>query len=233
MSSTDLPVPGGGDARLNPAELHEVPFRRAPFGRRGFDEEHVRAFLFQVEAELVRMLNERAALEDEVTRLRERLSGESKDAGTARPGDAHVQAVRILSKAQQTADQYVNDAERYSRELAEDARRHRDEILAEARSRAALVLEEAHQKATTAAESVGNSSRPMSGDERRELEREIAYLQTFSDVYRNHLRSYLEALLRNVEEWERAQRASLAASRTERPRDPSPTPPDLGPGKPG
>jgi hypothetical protein len=41
------------------------------------------------------------------------------------------------------------------------------------------------------------------------MEREIAYLRTYSDVYRTHLRSYLEALLRNVDEWESSERASL------------------------
>ena len=42
---------------------------------------------------------------------------------------------------------------------------------------------------------------------RSDLRAELAYLRTFSDVYRNHLRAYLEALLRNVEEWERGPQA--------------------------
>ena len=61
-----------------------------------------------------------------------------------RPEDGHVQAVQILSKAQQTADRYVADAQQYSRALAEDARRHRDQVLAEAQASAKRVLEEAH-----------------------------------------------------------------------------------------
>ncbi len=36
-------------------------------------------------------------------------------------------------------------------------------------------------------------------------------------MYRNHLRAYLEALLRNVEEWERAEKSSLAAARADLP----------------
>ena len=46
---------------------------------------------------------------------------------------------------------------------------------------------------------------------RQELERELAYLRTYSEVYRTHLRSYLEALLRNVDEWEHSERAALTS----------------------
>lgn len=194
-----------GVSRLTPAEVQSVTFRRAPLGRRGLDEEQVRAFLMQVEQELVTVLNEKAAMSEEVHRLRR--SG--AQAG-AQPEDAHIQAVRILSRAQQTADEYVADAERYSRELAEDARRNRDEILADAKNRAVHVLEEAHRQAQAAASSVVHSAAPMTGEERRDLEREIAYLRTFADIYRTHLRSYLEALLRNVEEWERSERHNVA-----------------------
>ncbi|MCO6011267.1 DivIVA domain-containing protein [Actinoallomurus purpureus] len=204
--------------RLTPAELQAVSFQRAPLGRRGFDEEQVRAFLRQVEQELVRVLNEKAALENEVSRLRDRLTGSPPGASVVQPEDAHIQAVRILSNAQQTADQYVADAQRYSREIAEEARRGRDEILSDAQSRAVLVLEEAHRQASNAADAVAPSTEPMSGDERRDLEREIAYLRTFSDVYRTHLRSYLEALLRNVEEWAISERDSLPGARSALPR---------------
>ena len=46
---------------------------------------------------------------------------------------------------------------------------------------------------------------------------ELACLRTFSDVYRNHLRAYLEALLRNVAEWERAEKSFPAAVRADLP----------------
>lgn len=198
--------------RLTPAELQHVTFRRAPLGRRGVDEDQVRAFLRYVEHELVRILNEKAAMQNEVIRLRDRITGKAPGAAPPEAEDAHIQAVRILSKAQETAEHYVADAQRYSREVAEEARRGRDEILAEAKARAVLVLDEAHREASTAAEQVRTYTEPMSGDERRDLEREIAYLRTFSDVYRTHLRTYLEALLRNVEEWEHSERDSLPSS---------------------
>jgi DivIVA domain-containing protein len=210
------------DNRLTPDAVQAVTFPSARLGRRGLDEEHVRAFCGQVERELVRLFNERTALADEVQRLRRRvlgLSGGDAEAGY-RQDDAHVQAVRILSKAQQTADNYVADAQEYSRQLAQDARRRRDEILTEASKHAAVMLEEAHVEASRAAEAALAAPVTKPDADRRELEAELAYLRTFSEVYRTHLHAYLDALLRNVEEWERAEKTSLATARTSPPRLP-------------
>lgn len=218
------------DNRLTPDAVQAVTFPSARLGRRGLDEEHVRAFCGQVERELVKLFNERTALADEVQRLRRRvlgLSGDDAEAGY-RQDDAHVQAVRILSKAQQTADNFVADAQDYSRQLAQDARRRRDEILTEARKHAAVMLEEAHTEASSAAEAALVAPATQPDADRRELEAELAYLRTFSDVYRTHLHAYLDALLRNVEEWERAEKTSLAATRGSLPRlphHPQPPPP--------
>ncbi|HEY7147136.1 MAG TPA: DivIVA domain-containing protein [Streptosporangiaceae bacterium] len=208
-----MTVIAGTSRRLTPGKVQAVAFPAARLGRRGYDEEHVRAFCGQVEAELVRLLNEKTALEEEVQRLRQRvLGGTGPDDGAGyRREDAHIQAVRVLSKAQQTADSYVADAQDYSRQLAHDARRRRDEILAEARTHAAHVMEEAHSQASTAAAAAMSGPAEVPAADRRELEAELAYLRTFCDVYRTHLRAYLDALLRNVEEWERAEKSSLSA----------------------
>ncbi len=210
------------DNRLTTDAVQAVAFPSARLGRRGLDEEHVRAFCGQVERELVRLFNERTALADEVQRLRRRvlgLSGGDAEAGY-RQDDAHVQAVRILSKAQQTADNYVADAQEYSKQLAQDARRRRDEILTEARKHAAVMLEEAHVEASHAAEAALAAPMTKPDADRRELDAELAYLRTFTEVYRAHLHAYLDALLRNVEEWERAETASLAIASTSLPRLP-------------
>jgi cell division septum initiation protein DivIVA len=197
--------------RLTPAAVRETRLKRAPLGRRGIDEEQVNLFLAEVERELVLLFNERTELQNEVTRLRQRLLHveQSGAPGSAlavvpNPEDASVQAVKILAKAQQTADEYVSDAEDYSRQLAEDARRHYEEIMSEARERARALVDGSHQRASRAAEAAVG---PLAGGggERGDLESEVAYLRTFSQVYRVHLRSYLEALLRNVDEWERAE----------------------------
>jgi DivIVA domain-containing protein len=229
-----MPVTSRTDNRLTPDTVQSVTFPSARLGRRGLDEEHVWAFCGQVERELVRLFNERTTLTDEVQRLRRRVLGlTGDDAGSGyRPDDAHVQAVRILSKAQQTADRYVADAQEYSRQLTQDARRRRDEILSEARSHAAAMLDEAHGEASRAAEAALTAplaaGQTQPGTDRGELEAELVYLRTFSDVYRTHLHAYLDALLRNVEEWERAEQISLDAARASLPgppHHPQPSPP--------
>jgi DivIVA domain-containing protein len=233
-----MPVISRTDNRLTPDAVQSVTFPPARLGRRGLDEEHVWAFCGQVERELVRLFNERTTLTDEVQRLRRRVLGlTGDDAGSGyRPDDAHVQAVRILSKAQQTADRYVADAQEYSRQLAQDAQRRRDEILSEAKSHAAAMLDEAHDEAhgeasraaeaALAAPPVVSATQPDA--DRGELEAELVYLRTFSDVYRTHLHAYLDALLRNVQEWERAEKTSLDAARASlpgQPHHPQPSPP--------
>jgi DivIVA domain-containing protein len=221
-----MPVTTGTEDRLTPDAVQAVTFPSARLGRRGLDEEHVRAFCGQVERELVRLFNERTSLADEVQRLRRRVLGLSGDDGGNgyQQDDAHVQAVRILSKAQQTADRYVADAQEYSRQLAQDARRRRDEILAEAKTHAARMIEDSHGEASRAAEAALAAPAGEPASDRRELEAELAYLRTFSDVYRTHLHAYLDALVRNVEEWERAEKTSLAAARSGLPRYPLPAP---------
>jgi DivIVA domain-containing protein len=218
----------GTDHRLTPDAVQAVTFPSARLGRRGLDEEHVRAFCGQVERELVRLFKERTSLTDEVQRLRHRVLGLSRDESGSgyRPDNAHVQAVRILSNAQQTADRYVAEAQQYSRQLAEDARRRRYEILAEAKSHAALMLEEAHGEASRAAEAALAAPVTQASADRREVEAELAYLRTFSNVYRKHLHAYLDALLRNVEQWEQAEKTSLPSVVVQLPRLPQyPQPP--------
>lgn len=135
------------DNRLTPDAVQAVAFPAARIGRRGLDEEHVRAFCAQVERELVKLLNERTRLATEVQRLRRRVLGLSGGEGGVehQRSDANLQAVRILSEAQQIADRYVADAQAYSAQLAAEAQRRRDEMLAEARSRAEVLLEQAQQ----------------------------------------------------------------------------------------
>jgi DivIVA domain-containing protein len=215
------------EQRLTPDVVQAVAFRTARLGRRGFDEEHVRAFCQQVEEELVMLLNERTGLREEVNRLRRRVLGISADDGEAgyRRDDGHIQAVGILSRAQQTANHYVAEAQEYSRRLAEDARRRRDEILAEARSHADLVLEEAHREASRAAQAA-MATAPVAESEGSsgELEAGLAYLRTFSDVYRTHLRAHLDALVRDVDQWEHAENSSLSAARVDVPHPTKPGP---------
>ncbi|KAB8197154.1 DivIVA domain-containing protein [Nonomuraea phyllanthi] len=198
--------------RLTPAELRAVVFRRAPLGKRGLDEHQVNSLLDRVEAELVRLTQEKRALETEVELLRdsaarqpepvapprEEPAARPQETGLARVDqaehaasrsvagrvqEAHVYAASLLSQAQQTADQYIKDAQRYSRELIEDALLKRGTILSNAA---------AEGDRTVGVDAVGQ---------------EIARLRTANQTYRGKLRDYFELMLMNLDEWETAEGA--------------------------
>lgn len=200
--------------RMSPEELETVTFPTSRLGRRGFEEGPVREFLNAVHTEFVRLMNERTSLWQEVQRLRRRIiAGEADgDSQTVLFGeaDAHIHAVRILSTAQVTADRYVADAQDYSSRLTEEASLRRDEIMQDAQQYSDMLLEDAHTKAREAAVSALNlAAAPQSDEQQRAAQAELAYLRTYSDVYRAHLRAYTEGILRGIEEWERKEAASL------------------------
>ncbi len=196
--------------RLTPDQLRAVTFPLTRWGRHGFEEEPVRVFLADVHAEMIRLINERASLWQEVQRLRRRILGKENgtDAVLFGQDDAHVHAVRILSSAQRTADRYVADAQAYSGRLTEEARVRRDEIMGQAQQHADLLLEEAQARARAAAVDAMNHDGlpPQTDQERRAVHAELAYLRTFSEVYRQHLKIYTEDVLRTIEAWESKER---------------------------
>jgi DivIVA domain-containing protein len=201
-------------SRMSPEELQTVTFPLSRLGRRGYDEDSVREFLRKVHGQYVRLMNERTSLWQEVQKLRRRIiSGPvNGDANGALFGESegHVHAVRVLSAAQVTADRYVADAQAYSSRLTEEARMRRDEIMQDAQRYSDMVLEEAHAKARDAAVSALNTAPPpQTHQEQQAAHAELAYLRTYSDVYRAHLRAYTEGILRGIEEWERKEAISL------------------------
>ena len=205
--------------RLTPEDLQAVTFPLSRLGRRGYDEDHVRTFLQDVERELVTLLNEKVSLWNEVERLRKRIMGmkSSGDGVLFGREDAHIHAVRFLSNAQLTADRYVVDAQAYSHRLTEEARTRRDEILSEAQQHADMVLEEASSRAREAALATLNAPPvpPQMEADRSALKAELAYLRTFGEVYRTHLRAYTEGMLRSIAEWERNEAGAIQQASAE------------------
>jgi cell division septum initiation protein DivIVA len=195
--------------------VRSAAFTPTRLGRRGIDESEVRAFCEWIADGLGMLINDNNMHQAEIMRLRDRLLGKGRTG--IQPEDAHVQAVQVLSKAQQTADRYVADAQEYSRELAGDARLRRDEILREAKVRASMILEDAHTTATQAADAARDTPEPLPAAERQDLQAEIAYLRTFSDVCRTHLRAYLESLTRSIDEWEHAEHNGTLTARHPHP----------------
>lgn len=193
-----MSVMSRAEQRLTPDGVQAVSFRSAHLGRRGFDEDHVRAFCHQVQDELVRLVSERTALQEEVSRLRRHILGHSSEDdgfGSSR-ADAHLQAVSILHRAEQTADHYVAEAQEYSRHVTRDAQRRRDGMVAGVRANLDRVIEQAHDEACRAARTaLAPATSPAAV---REVRAELAYLRTFGDVYTERLRACLDDLLRDT-----------------------------------
>src|SRR6476469_1863210 len=190
---------------LTPADLQNVRFTRASMMRPGYVDTEVDRVLSRVAEELGRLYAAKAALRDEVRSLQAQVDG------VVVPEAPSEQAVRILSSAQQTADNYGAEAEEFSRQVTHDARVEYEEMTREARETAGAILQAAHEAAGT----IGHtSSSAAPGDEGgrtvEELQDQIAYLRTFGQSVRVQLRSYLEALISDVEaEWGRADPNAL------------------------
>ena len=203
--------------RLTPAAVHGVRFSRASRMHPGYADTEVDAFRGRVELELQRLTAEKAELREQVHALRRAAEAREADAQAAAreapaPEEVPVQAVHILAAAQQTADQYVAEAEDFSRRIAGEAREHYEQVVQQARAEADTVLREAASLAAVAREAV-----PGPGQDARDVQEEVAYLKAFGQACRTQLRSYLEALLDDVErEWGRADPQAVAA-RTHRP----------------
>jgi DivIVA domain-containing protein len=180
------------ESRLTPDKLQNVTFPATRLGRRGYEEEPVNQFMRQVHGEFVRLVTERASLWQDVQQLRRRMLG-------TEPGEGDENAARL-----------GEGEDRAARTGEAAARVQVVQILREAQERSSFILEDAHEKARDAAVTALNSTLPPQTDsERRATKAELAYLRTYSRVYREHLRAYTEGVLRGIEDWERKEAASL------------------------
>jgi DivIVA domain-containing protein len=220
MTTTEEHGTADGERRLTATDVRDVRFTRGTVLRPGYNEAEVDRFLSRVGTELSRLITEKGELRDQVHALREQLSG------VQTPEAPSDQAVRILATAQQTADNYVAEAEEFSRQMTSDARLQYEERLREARQNAGAIIQAAQE---AAAKMVAEGLPPgealgAAGPTPEQLEEQVNYLKAFGQAVRVQLRSYLEALLADVEaEWGRADPAALPAA-PERPLAVGPAP---------
>jgi DivIVA domain-containing protein len=202
--TTDHNAAPPAERGLTPADLQSVRFTRASMLRPGYVDTEVDRVLARVAEELGRLYSEKAALRDQVRSLQAQVEG------AVIPEAPSDQAVRILSTAQQTADNYVAEAEEFSRQITHDARVEYEEMTREARENAGAIIQAAQEAAARIGSSPGSASADDGGRTVEELQEQIAYLKTFGQSVRVQLRSYLEALISDVEaEWGRADPAAL------------------------
>jgi DivIVA domain-containing protein len=191
--------------RLAPADIHDVRFSSGTMMRPGYSAAEVDRFLARTAQELARLHAEKAELRDQVRAL----SADAERVVQEAPSD---QAVRLLATAQQTADQYVAEAEDFSRQMSADARSRYEEELRNAREQAGAIIQAAQEAASRmVAEGETPAGEPdPAGMTKEQLEEQVAYLRAFAQACRVQLRSYLEALLTDVEnEWGRANPGGL------------------------
>ncbi|RBY89491.1 DivIVA domain-containing protein [Blastococcus sp. TF02A-30] len=228
MTSTE----NGSSRRISPADVQDVRFDRGTMLRPGYSEDQVDRFLNRLGEELARLHAEKAELRDRVHALQAQVEGAAEA-----PLPPSEQAVRLLATAQQTADAYVAEAEDFSRQVTADARAQHEEQLRHARETAGAIIQAAQEAATRMTAEAGPAAAP-SGLTPQELEDQVAYLKAFAQACRVQLRSYLEALLTDVEnEWGRADPGALPQPPGRAPNRPAPAanvarelPPDDGTG---
>jgi DivIVA domain-containing protein len=201
---------GQPERRLSPADLHNVRFSRASMLRPGYLDAEVDRVMSRVAEEVGRLIAEKAELRDQVRALQGQVAGHEAQVPPSE------QAVRILSSAQLTADNYVAEAEEFSRQVTAEARAQYEELVRQARENAGAIIHAAQE----AAAKMGPAPAAPDGGERNlaELEEQVAYLKAFGQACRVQLRSYLEALLSDIEtEWGRADPAALPQPPTRTP----------------
>jgi len=178
---------------LTPDLVRNKTFSRTKLGQRGYSADEVRSFLYRVAEDMAASDMEKANLRAEIDRLKNWYKEHGHDVphpGVAQHGGLNIDAINLLSRAQQTADAQIAEAEDYARRLVAQARQQYEQILQEAQARA----EEAATQAVDVYRSTGNAQ----SAEAEELERRIAYLRTFAEVTQVQLRAVLEGLTNEV-----------------------------------
>ena len=199
--------------RLSPGSVRRFEFGRSPIGRRGYNEADVEHFRVRVVHEVVQSTAERAALRQELQRQREEVQrlrdyfrrnrvdvdavgGQAAPAAQQQPATqvnvniATVQAVNVMSQAQQAADQHIAQAEDYARRLVANARLQYEEILHRAHDQAQAAAAEAGR----VAEEQQQHAPHEDPTEMQYLQSRLAYMRTFAQVTQVQLRSILDAL---------------------------------------
>ena len=214
---------------LTPADVRNKQFSTTRL-RPGYDEEEVDAFLDEVESELDRLIQEneelRAKLAECLRGGKSAVPALGSPLSDAKPEimepesqrrpepvmmggmqPSHIEdnmdtAARVLSLAQQTADQAIADARREADETLGRARREADEVLTKARRQAEQITGDARARAESLERDAQERHRQAMGSlvqQREELERRVDDLRAFEREYRSRLKAYLEGQLRDLE----------------------------------
>jgi DivIVA domain-containing protein len=164
---------------LTPADIHNTAFKKAPIGKRGYDEDEVDAFLDEAEQELIRLLEENRDLHDQMRHGGDGDFGPGPGPGMG-AGSERAELLAQLERTQQAwsrAEQNARSvlaqlerartsvpsvapvsggdprvlmmAQRTADDHMRDAQRESDALLSEARVKTEQITSEAALKAST------------------------------------------------------------------------------------
>jgi cell division septum initiation protein DivIVA len=207
--------------------VRSMQFSRTPIGRRGVSEEEVRAFVTRVAEDIAARDASEASLRATIAHYKNTIAHWQTDESGSRPVEMPdprptIDAVNILSRAQQEADTYVAQTQEYCRRLALDARRHAEEILDDARARAEEAAAEAEAAYRAAAAGAANGADV--GVDLQELEHRLVWARTFIaslETVEAQLRTAREAL---SYEFDRMPTPPRSSSSRQAPPPPPPAP---------
>lgn len=231
---------------LTPIDVSNVAFGKPPRGKRGYDEDEVDSFLDLVEAELTELIKENIALRKQLE-LHQRVA--SADAEHNRrlpespqpakapapapttteqtsPGNKYqVQAARMLSLAQETADRLTGEAQSASDEMLSKARTKSEQLLFDAQATADSMIDQARTQAEALLNDAQASVKTLDrqsqekiaflereaahrraevigsiSQEKETLEKKVGELRVFEREYRTRLAAYLDSRLRELDE---------------------------------
>jgi DivIVA domain-containing protein len=210
-------VPGFANPdRVTGADLLTVTFPTSKAFGRGYEHHEVDAFVAS-SAALVDHLQARvSAAESQIAALQDRIERDSRSSEVAH-------AVSVLTKAQQTADKTVAQADDYStrvmseaRELYEDTRRNAATLEQETAAKARHVYDDAVGRAEALEREAQERIAQLTMSAQvaaAELDRDTVYLRTLRDATRTQMMTFLEGLMDHLaDEYGRANPLAAEAA---------------------
>jgi DivIVA domain-containing protein len=191
-SALKLSVTGhrGHTRSLTPGDVRHKQFSTVRL-REGYDLGEVDAFLYEVEAELIRLHGVNEELLAENAELRAKLADADRGAPRVRPTESESVA-RIVELAQQAADQALTEAREKAADIVAEAQARAEEMESSARRSAEARERETQEKHDAALRALEET--------RTTLERRLGELRAFAGEYRSRLKLSLEDQRRQVEE---------------------------------
>jgi DivIVA domain-containing protein len=212
---------------LTPADVHNIALKKAPIGKRGYDEEQVDAFLDELEQELIRLIEENnelrtamardgapagadpqlaAALADMTAQLDRVQRARAAAEQTARSTQAELEQARTRSTPAAAGDgehasQVLSMAERTADTHVGEARREAHDLLSHARSTAQQITGDALAKADTLERDARQRHHQAMGGldaDRTAAQHQIDDLTAFEQQYRARLSEHVESQLHDL-----------------------------------